>query len=115
MRICLRVCLLACVRAYARACVCVHLGLLVCEPHLAGIGLILAPSLLGSGPVGDDNLWYHHIPGTLNSLSFFLVLPWVLPPGSEALPAGFRAFPAGSEALLAGSKALPAVSKADPA
>ena len=27
-------------------------------------------SLLGSGPVGDDDLWYHHIPGTLRFLFF---------------------------------------------
>ena len=30
--------------------------------------------VLGSGPVGDDDLWYHHILGTLRSV-FFLHPP----------------------------------------
>ena len=28
-------------------------------------------SFLGSGPVGDDDLWYHHIPGTLRFYFYF--------------------------------------------
>ena len=72
---------------------------------------------LGSGPVGDDDLWYHRIPGMLHYFFFslFLPSPWGLPPGSEALPAGFGALPAGSESLKAGSEALPAGSEAPPA
>ena len=69
-------------------------------------------SFLGSGPVGDDDLWYHLIPGTLYSS----VPPTGdLLPGSEALPACFGALPAGSEGLPAGFEALPAGSKAHPA
>ena len=41
--------------------------------------------LLGSGPVGDDDLWYHHIPGTLRFILFSPSPPWGLPPGSGAL------------------------------
>ena len=38
---------------------------------------VLCPALLflGSGPVGDDDLWYHHIPGTLRSLYLFSPSP----------------------------------------
>ena len=40
---------------------------------------------LGSGPVGDDDLWYHHIPGTLRSVCLSVCL--LRPPPPE-LPAG---------------------------
>ena len=72
---------------------------------------------LGSGPVGDDDLWCHHIPGILRSVSLFFPPsppPWGLPPGSEAHPAGFGALSAGSEGLPPGSEALAADSKAHP-
>ena len=70
---------------------------------------------LGSGSVGDDDLWYHHIPGRLRSFCLFPPFPFPgLPPGSEALPAGFGVLSAGSEALPASSEALPAGFKADP-
>ena len=77
-----------------------------------------ACSFFGSGPVGDDDLWYHHIPVTLHYFFSFLFLrfpPWGLSAGSEALPAGSEAIPAGSEAHPAGSEAFPAGSKAHPA
>ena len=71
--------------------------------------------LLGSGPVGDDDLWYHHILVTLCFLCLCLSVclrhprplswPSQLAPG---LPAGSRALPAGSRALLAGCQALSA-------
>ena len=51
---------------------------------------------LGSGPIGGNDLMYHHIPGMLRSLS-----------PSKGLPAGSRALPAGSRALPAGSRARP--------
>jgi len=51
---------------------------------------------LGSGPVGDDNLWYHHIWGNAPLFSFFYFSVSPPPPG---LPAGFEALPPGSEAL----------------
>ena len=62
-----------------------------------------AVDFLGSGPVGDDDLWYHQIPGTLHSLFFlrFPPSPRGLPPGSEALPVGFGALSDDSEALPA--------------
>ena len=66
-----------------------------------------------SGPVEEDDLWYHHIPGSLRFLS--PSPPWGLPPGSGALQAGSEALPADSEALPAGSEAPPAGSKAHPA
>ena len=65
---------------------------------------------LGSSDVGDDDLWYHRILGTLCSL-FFGQRPRPLTPDSEALPAGVGGLPAGSEALPAGSEDLPAGSK----
>ena len=93
---------------------------------------------LGSGPVGDDDLWHHHIGrfspflgsgpgrgrspvewGEIPSVRPFVRSsvppPWGLPAGSEGLPAGFGALPAGFGALPAGSKALPAGSEAHPA
>ncbi len=79
---------------------------------------------MGSGPVGDDDLWYHHI-GEFSPFSFsfsFSVPPWglqagseTLPVGSEALSAGPEALSAGSETLLAGSEAHSAGSEALPA
>ena len=75
---------------------------------------------LGSGPVGDDDLWHHHI-GRFSPFSFPSVRPsvspppWGLPPDFEALLAGIRALPAGSEALPAGPEALPAGSESLPA
>ena len=74
----------------------------------------ITPSLLGSGPVGDDDLWHHHIgefsPFSSFSFSFssfsFSSFPSVPPWGGPgALPAGSEALPAGSKALPAGSKA----------
>ena len=62
--------------------------------------------LLGSGPVGDDDLWYHHIPGMLRYYFFFF---FHSPAGSEALPTGSEAFPAGLGALPAGTEALPVI------
>ena len=63
---------------------------------------------LGSGPVGGDDRWYHHIPGKL----FFLPpsTPLSLPIGSRGLPASYRALWASSWALSVGSRALSAVS-----
>ena len=58
---------------------------------------------LGSGPVGGDGFWYHHIPGIL----FFLFLS--LSAGSEAFPAGSKALSPSSEALPAGLEAHPAL------
>ena len=46
------------------------------------LSLFVVLSLLDSGPVGDDDLWYHHIPGTLRSvfLSVFFSVPPLRPP-----------------------------------
>ena len=70
-------------------------------------------SFLGSGPVGDDDLWYHHI-GEFSPFFFVFVLrpppPWGLPAGSETLPVGSEALSAGPEALSAGSETLLACS-----
>ena len=73
---------------------------------------------LGSGSVGDDDLWYHRIPETLRSLSLsvpsFQVAPGppagsrALPASSETLSAYFRALSAGPGALTAGSETHPA-------
>ena len=99
-----------------------HFGNLKCAQQGKGTADHYWPwtVFLGSGPVGDDDLWYHHIPGTLRSVCLSLSLsvsvpPWGLPAGSETLPAGFGALPAGSRALPAGSEALPAVFNALPA
>ena len=59
-------------------------------------------------PFGDNDLWYHHIPGTLCSFSLsFSFFPPSSPPPSPtsqlALPAGLRALPKGFRALLARS------------
>ena len=72
---------------------------------------------MGSGPVGDDDLWHHHI-GRFSPFFFSFLFPsppWGLPAGSEVLPAGSEVLPAGSEVLPAGSKAHPAGSEALPA
>ncbi len=44
--------------------------------------LILLPLLLSSGPVGDDDLWYHHIPGMLH---YFFPSLFSVPPGASRL------------------------------
>ena len=86
----------------------------VCRKELSGSKLLnsrksvtwsavpYAP-FLGSGPVGDDDLWYHHILVTLCSVFLSVSIPprplsWPsqLAPG---LPAGSRALPAGSSWL----------------
>ena len=76
-------------------------------------------SLLGRGPIGDDDLWHHHIgrfsPFSLFSFSFLFPSPWGLSPGSEVFPAEFGALPAGFEALPTGSEALSSDSEAHPA
>ena len=46
---------------------------------------ILFLLLLGSGPVGDDDLWYHHVPGMLRSVCLSVSLSPSPPP---ELPAG---------------------------
>ena len=81
---------------------------------------------MGSGPVGEDDLWYHHIPGTLHfdclrppPRNSQLALPggsrppsWLqrasraLSAGSRGLSAGIRALPADPETLLADSRVL---------
>ena len=61
---------------------------------------------LDSGPIGDDELWFHHKPGTLCSF-FFLSLSLSPSPSPQDLHAGSRDLPAGSKALPVGSKALP--------
>ena len=86
--------------------------------------------LFGSGPVGDDDLWYHHILVTLCSLCLSVSLSlsvtprplsWPsklalgLPVGSRVLPAGFTALTAGSKALPTGSRALLACPETFPA
>ena len=59
--------------------------------------------LLGTiGHYWDDDLWYHHAPGTLRFLS---ALPWP-PSWLWTLLASSGTIPAGSEALPAGSKVL---------
>ena len=81
--------------------------------------------LLGSGPLGDNDLWYHYMPGTFCSVCFSVSLsvppqssqlalpggsrpPSWLQRASRALSAGFRALSAGSRGLSAGIRALPA-------
>ena len=72
--------------------------------------------LLGSSPIGDNDLWFLHIPGMLHSVCLSRTpLPWGLSAGSKALPTGSRALlacaetlPAGSENLLAGLRGRPA-------
>ena len=54
--------------------------------------------LLGSGPIGDNVLWYHHIPGTLCSLSLW----WA------SDPAGRASKPAGRASEAAGRASEPA-------
>ena len=44
---------------------------------------VLLRDFLGSGLVGDDDLWYHHIPDTLCFSVFFLN-----PPSPRGLSAG---------------------------
>ena len=78
---------------------------------------------MGSGPIGDDDLWFHHIPGIIRfvCLSVCFRPPYpglpvgykVLRADSETLPDGPRLsqmtpkLPAGSETHPSGSKALP--------
>ena len=57
---------------------------------------------LGSGPVEDDDLWYHHIPKMLRSLSLSLSPSPTLRASQLALPGSSRGLPAGSKALPAG-------------
>ena len=78
---------------------------------------------MGSGPIGDDDLWFHHIPGIIH----FVCLSVCFCPPYPGLPAGYKILradsetlpddprlsqmtqklPAGSETHLSGSKALP--------
>ena len=63
-----------------------------------------------SGLIGDDDLWYNCIPGTVRSLSFFFAIllqasQLALLGGSKALLAGFSVLQASSETLTAYSRA----------
>ena len=60
------------------------------------VGLSLRNQFWGSGPIGDNDRWYHHIQETYLSLS---------PP----LYAGSKPFLAGSEPVPARSEVLPAL------
>ena len=71
---------------------------------------------MGSGPVGGDDLWYHHreIFSIFVFVFFVLRPPQGLPPGSEAPSASFGALQADSKALPVGSETLPAGFRAHP-
>ena len=83
--------------------------------NLAKIGFLESNALLGSSPIGDDDLWYHHIPGTLCSVCLSVCLSLCLSP-SPFLWASQLALPGGSSpSPPAGSRALPASSETFPA
>ena len=63
---------------------------------------------LGSGSVGDNDLWHRHI-GDF-SLLFFRFRPPLesLPAGSKGIPAGSKGLPVGSDSLQAAYQGLSA-------
>ena len=48
---------------------------LVCQLAVNFLGYEEQHIFLESGPIGDNDLWYHHIPGTFCSLSLFSPYP----------------------------------------
>ena len=78
---------------------------------------------LGSSPIGDDDLWFHHISGII----YFVCLSFYFRPPYPGLPAGYKVLRADSETLpdgprlsqmtlklAAGSETHPSGSKALP-
>ena len=88
--------------------------------------IFIQPYYLGSGPTGDNKLWYYQMEffpfSPLSSFLFPFRSPKALPAASKALPATFlilsalsaasKAFSNTSEGLSAAPEALPASSKA---
>ena len=86
------------------------------EPPIIDVysNMFIQPYFLGRGPIGDDDLWYHHMEffpfSSFSSFLFPFRSPKALPAASKALPGTFVILPAAFEALTAASKAFSATS-----